>query len=502
MSIVIDGEKLNISDVVKVSLEREKVEVLSDAESSVNRSNQYLNELIESDKAVYGVNTGVGELAGVRVERDKIRELQLNIIRSHSACVGEPAPDEVVRAIMLILSNTLLRGNSGIRFKVIKTIVDLLNRGVVPSVPEKGSIGASGDLAPLAHIALTLIGEGKVRYENKVVESREALKSVGIDPIVLEPKEGLSLINGCHYSTAILALQIHRIENLLLNSITALAMLIEIFKSPFSPFDDRVHTVRPHAGQRRVAEIIRALLEGSKVVGESSDKVQDAYSIRCYPQVAGAVLDTLSYARSICETEMNSSVDNPLLFADDEKYLSAGNFHGQPVAFACDFLSIAITSLSAMMERHINRLLDEKISGLPAYLTDDAGLKVGYMISQYTAASLLAENRVLSHPSSIEAIPVSGEQEDHQSMAPVSALKLRDIVENAETICAILLMCCAQGVELAGLKGKLGNGTGVAFERIRGIVPHLTNDRVISKDIDKLTKYVRKNELLGAEYFS
>jgi len=279
-------------------------------------------------------------------------------------------------------------------------------------------------------------------------------------------------------------------------------MLVEIFKSPFSPFDDRVHTVRPHAGQRRVAEIIRALLEGSKVVGESSDKVQDAYSIRCYPQVAGAVLDTLSYARSICETEMNSSVDNPLLFADDEKYLSAGNFHGQPVAFACDFLSIAITSLSAIMERHINRLLDEKISGLPAYLTDDAGLKVGYMISQYTAASLLAENRVLSHPSSIEAIPVSGEQEDHQSMAPVSALKLRNIVENAETICAILLMCCAQGVELAGLKGKLGNGTGVAFERIRGIVPHLTNDRVISKDIDKLTKYVRKNELLGAEYFS
>jgi histidine ammonia-lyase len=498
MVLVIDGRSLRLGDVIKVATNGEKVKISSDAEKNVVQAREYLQYLVKSGDTVYGINTGVGDLANVKIDQGKLSELQLNIVRSHSAGYGNPANPETVRATMLILANSLLRGNSGIRLEVIRAIVDMLNSDVIPVVPEKGSIGASGDLAPLAHIALTLIGEGKAIYKNEEVDSPKALKDAKIEPVILEPKEGLSLINGCHYSTAILTLQIERVKNLLAYSCIAEAVLVQVLSSPLSPFDSRLQNVRPHKGQIEVAEIVRRLLKGSKVSREDAKKPQDAYSIRCYPQVAGAVVDTIKNAQSVCEIEMNSSVDNPLLFADEGVYISGGNFHGQPVAFASDFSSISTTALSALMERQLSRILDSKLSGLPAFLSDDAGFRAGYMIAQYTATALLSESRVLSHPASIEAIPVSAGQEDSQSMAPVCAMKLRDIVCNAEVICGILMMCLAQAIDLAGIRDDLGKPLRGVYDVIRSNVQFYNDDRPISDDIKVMAKLVRSGAIVKA----
>jgi len=496
MTLTINGRNLKVDDVIRVATRGENVKISSIAQKNVLHSRAYLQTLIISGDIVYGVNTGVGDLANIKIDDSKLSEFQLNIVRSHSAGYGKPASPETVRATILILANSLVRGNSGIRIEVIRTIIDILNKNVIPIVPEKGSIGASGDLAPLAHIALTLIGEGKVLYKGNVVDSIKALKDADLEPIKLEPKEGLSLINGCHYSTAILALQIEGAKNLLSNSCIAEAVLLEVLRSPLSPFDERLHKARPHKGQMRVAELIEVLLKESKVSREGVKRVQDAYSIRCYPQVAGAVVDTVKNAQSVCEIEMNSSVDNPLLFPNEKLYLSGGNFHGQPLAFAADFSSISITALSALMERQLSRILDSKLSGLPAFLASDAGLRAGYMIAQYTAVSLLAESRVLTHPSSIEAVPVSAGQEDHQSMAPVCAMKLRDIVENGEVICGILLMCLAQAIDLAGIRDELGKPLKGVYDVIRSNVQFYDDDRPVSEDIKVMAELVRSGEIV------
>ncbi|MGQ9706872.1 MAG: histidine ammonia-lyase [bacterium] len=498
MVLVIDGKNLRLKDLINVSVNNQKIKIDRKAIENVKRSSEFLQELIKSGNRVYGVNTGVGDLANISIDDNKLYELQLNIIRSHSSGYGKRASPQSTRATMLILANSLLSANSGVRIDVIKTIVDMLNKDVIPIIPEKGSIGASGDLAPLAHIALSLIGEGRVFYNEEEVDSIEVLNDKGIKPVILEPKEGLSLINGCHYSTAILALQIKRVMNLISCSCLAEALLVEVLRSPLSPFDRRIQKARPHPGQGKVASVLRMLLKGSKVSRGSIMKVQDAYSIRCYPQVVGPTVDTVVKARSVCEIEMNSSVDNPLLFYSDKKYLSGGNFHGQPIAFMADFLSISITALSALMERQLSRILDSKLSGLPSFLTNDAGLKAGYMTIQYTAVSLLAESRVFSHPASIEAVPVSAGQEDHQSMAPVCAMKLRDILDNSEVICGILLMCLAQAIDLAGIERNLCKRLKSVYDVIRSYVKFYDDDRPVSDDIKVITELMKSGGIVKA----
>ncbi len=444
--IVIDGEHLTIEDVHKVSRKFEDVSLSKSAYDKMNKSRETIEKILEEGKPVYGVNTGFGALANVRISKDKLRELQRNIVLSHSAGIGEYLPEDIVRAMLLIRANALAKGYSGVRPIVVEKLLEMLNKRITPLVPEKGSVGASGDLAPLSHIAMSIIGYGKVIKDGKVLNISE----IDYVPLELEEKEGLSLINGTQFMAAYLALIVRDLEKLMKIATLVAALSVDVLLGTPSAFDERIQLVRPHPGQLTIAQWLREYLEGSNLreSHKNCPKVQDAYTLRTIPQVYGAVYDTIQWAKEIISREINSATDNPLVF--DSEVISGGNFHGEPLALCADYLAIALTSMGNMIERRIDRLVNPKINeGLPPFLAGgEEGLNSGYMIWQYTAAALCNENKILSHPASADSMPTSAYQEDHVSMGANAVRKLKKIYENIVSLLSIeaMLGCVALSV--------------------------------------------------------
>ncbi len=441
-------EKLELEELVRVARYFEKVELSNEAKMRVDNSRKKIEKFLQSDKAMYGINTGFGALANVKIPKEEIGELQINLVRSHSAGVGPLFNEETVRAMMLLRAFSLTKGFSGVRIEIVNGLINMLNQRITPVVPSQGSVGASGDLAPLAHIALAMMGEGDVFYHGERVSAEFALKAEELKPLKYEAKEGLALTNGTQAITAVLALTLYDAKKLFESSLVTAAISIDALKGSTTPFDPRIHELRPYKGQIYVAKKLLEYLEGSQIREShmNCSKVQDAYSLRATPQVLGAVKDTIDYVEGVVLIEMNSVTDNPLIF--DDGALSGGNFHGEPVAMAADFLGIALSELANIAERRIDRLVNPLVSGLPPFLaTGKAGLNSGMMIWQYTAASLVSENKVLAHPASVDSIPTSAYQEDHVSMGTIAARKARMIFENAAKVVAIEGMIASQAIE-------------------------------------------------------
>ena len=502
----IDGETLTIEDVIKVARENAKVMIPEHAKKRVSESRKVLEKLVKENNVIYGVNTGFGALSNTRILPQEIKQLQINLIRSHSAGVGKPLSTEIVRALMLLRANTLAKGHSGIRLAILETLVEMLNKKVHPIIPSKGSVGASGDLAPLSHMVLVLIGEGKAEFKGKVMNGKEAMAKAGIKPVQLEFKEGIALNNGTQAMTAIAALVVHDAENLIRTAEIATALTLEGLLGVSDAFDEKIQKVRPHMGQAITAKNISELLVGSRLVQTGKEAVKktlrphDPYSLRCTPQVLGAARDAITYSKRVVETEINSATDNPLVFPEEEICLSGGNFHGQPVSLAMDLLGIALTMVGNFSERRIARLLDDKLNnGLPIFLVPPeakTGLNSGLMITQITAAALASENKVLAHPACADLIPTSANFEDFVSMGVTAAQKTMQILENTEYIVAIELLCATQAIDFRGPR-KLGKGTKKAYKTIRKVVPMLKEDRVLNEDIEKVREEIRKNLILN-----
>jgi histidine ammonia-lyase len=491
----LSGQKLSLEQIVGVARGAEHVALSAEARERVLESRRVVEQITESGRVVYGVNTGFGKLADIRIEPSALRELQLNLVRSHACGVGPALSVAETRAMLLLRANVLALGYSGARPLIIETLISMLECGVHPLIPEKGSVGASGDLAPLAHLALTVIGEGEAFYENERMTSIEALCRAGIEPIELEAKEGLALLNGTQAMGAVGALALHRAETLAHAADVAGAMTLEALRGTPVAFDERIHAARPFPGQVEVARHLRELLSESEIRAshlEDDPRVQDAYSLRCMPQVHGAVRGALRHAREIVETETGSATDNPLVFAEQDELLSGGNFHGAPLALSFDYAAIAVTDLMSITERRIDHVVNPVMNeDLPPFLTAQPGISSGFMMAQVTAAALLAEARVLAHPASVDNVPTDGGKEDHVSMGMTAATKLRAIVENAELAIAIELIAAAEGLEY---RQPLQPGRGVrrAYEIVREIVPRLTRDRALSSDIQQIAEAVRR----------
>ncbi|SHM34394.1 histidine ammonia-lyase [Caldanaerovirga acetigignens] len=499
--MIISGENLTVEDVLKVALEGEKVELSDDAAEKIKRSRQYVRKIVEKGEVIYGVTTGFGKLCNVVISPDDSRELQINLIRSHAVGVGDYLPEEVVRAMMLLRVNALAKGYSGVRLSTIMTLIEMLNKGVTPLVPCQGSLGASGDLVPLAHMVLVMIGEGEAVYEGKRLPGGKALERAGIKPVVLEAKEGLALINGTQAMSAVGSLALACAVNISKVADICGALSFEALNGVIDALDEKVQAVRPHPGQVSCARNMRKLLEGSEFVTRQGQlKVQDAYALRCLPQVHGAVKDAIKHVKKVMEIEINSATDNPLIFPEEERVISGGNFHGEPVAINMDYLSIAVSELANISERRIERLVNPHLNeGLPAFLTEKGGLNSGLMISQYTAAALVSENKTLSFPASVDSIPSSANQEDHVSMGTIAARKALKIVENTTNVLAIELLCAAQALDFRMEKNrsiKLGKGTDVTYKIVRDIVPKIVEDRVLSLDVKKLANIIKSGELV------
>jgi histidine ammonia-lyase len=447
-SLVITGTRLTCDDVARVARGGCQVVLDRQARDRIAKCREWVDGKARDGEVIYGVTTGFGSLADVAIRPDQAAELSLNLIRSHAVGVGAPLAEDVVRAAMLIRANTLAKGFSGARAEVVETLLAMLNKGVHPVIPEKGSVGASGDLAPLSHMALVLVGEGEAILRGKRLAGGEALRQAGIPPLILGPKEGLALSNGTTVSGAMAVLCLVDAENLLKNAQIALALSLEALQAAPGAFSPLVHAARNQAGQQKVAENVRALLEGSQLVGSRRDKVQDAYSLRCAPQVLGPVLDLMAYLAGVVESEINAATDNPLVFPDQGAILSGGNFHGEPLAFAMDFLRIAVAEAGSIAERRVFRMLDASLSGgLPPFLVEGSGLNNGLMTLQYTAAALVSANKTLCHPDSVDSVPTCANQEDHVSMSCNAALHAREVLANVEQIVAIEMLCAAQALD-------------------------------------------------------
>lgn len=489
------GQPLSLAEMVRVAHGGETIQIGSSAHSRIRASRKVIEEIVAKGGVVYGVSTGFGKLSDVHVPADELRQLQLNLVRSHACGIGNPLSIPEVRAMMLLRANVLALGLSGIRLEVIELLCELNNHGVVPVVPEKGSVGASGDLAPLAHLSLALIGEGEVFYEGERLPSAEALRKAGLKAVALEAKEGLALLNGTQAMHAVGGLALARANRLAHVADIAGAMTLEALKGTPTAFDARIHRARPHPGQQAVAAHLLHLLRDSEIRQshvENDPRVQDAYSLRCMPQVHGAVRGALDHCAQVLEIESASATDNPLVFADGGDVLSGGNFHGSPLALAFDYAAIAVTDLMSISERRADRLVNPDLSeGLPPFLSPHAGTHSGFMILHVAAVALLNEAKVLAHPASIDNLPTSGGKEDHVSMGMTSALKLRSIVENAEHLLAIELLAAAEGLEFRRpLKG--GAGVEQAYERIRKISPAVEADRSLSSDIARVAAAIRE----------
>ena len=499
----INGNDLTLGDVHEVAAQRRPVLLSADAREVVDRARAVVEDIVASDKVAYAITTGVGQLSEVRIAGDQIRELQVNLVRSHAAGVGEPLSVAETRAMMLLRANSLAKGYSGVRAIVIDTLCQMLNRGVTPFVPSQGSVGASGDLAPLAHLALVLIGEGEsVDAAGARVPSGDALKRAQVKPLVLEAKESISLINGTQGMLAVGTLALLAAETLVDSADVLGGLCCDALKGTDTAFDERIHKARPHSGQTKTAANLRKMLEGSQIRESHREcgRVQDAYSLRCIPQVHGAVRDTLAHCRAVFEIEANSAVDNPLVFITDAKnfkgdVISGGNFHGQPLAFALDFLGIALSSLAGISERRIERLVNPALSeGLPPFLANGAGLNSGFMLPQVTAAALASENKVLAHPASVDSITTSGNKEDYVSMGMTAAIKLKRIVENTRNVLAIEAMAVAQAIDfLAPLKSSRRGQA--AHAAIRSVCPTMEKDRVMYKDFARIAELIASGKV-------
>ena len=492
MTVTIDGSSLTIEKTVSVAKGFEKVSLSPTAEENIERSHKSLMDLIQSGKMVYGVNTGFGSLLNVKIPRENEKDLQANLIRSHSAGVGDRLESEYVRAMMLIRANSLSIGYSGVRKELITLLIKMLNKKILPVVPQFGSVGASGDLAPLAHIALAMMGEGEVYDNGTIRPSIEVFEREGIPPYSFAEKEGVAFINGTTAISAILSLELAKSFQLLHTSLNSAALSFEALRGTDKAFTAWAVETRRHNGQKAIAAQFRNIISGSEnVMASSKTKIQDAYSLRCIPQVYGAVLDTLNYVNTVVQDEINSVTDNPLIKGDD--YVSVGNFHGEPVAFGCDFVSIALTDLGNIIERRIARMVDSNLSGLPPFLVENSGYNSGYMIPQYVAASLCNMNKVLSYPSSADSIPTSANQEDHVSMGMNSALKLIQVNKNLERIIAIEFLLGSQGTEFLDL--SIAPKVQAVKEVIRSEVPKLTGDRPSYNDINKIIDLIESRKL-------
>ncbi|HVG35405.1 MAG TPA: histidine ammonia-lyase [Pyrinomonadaceae bacterium] len=491
----LDGQRLTLEEVGGVARGDLQVTLAPTARARVEGARRVVEKILDDGRVVYGVNTGFGKLADVRIASSELAELQLNLVRSHACGVGQPLSEMETRAMMLLRANVLAKGHSGARPLVIDTLLAMLERGIYAVVPEKGSVGASGDLAPLAHLALSCIGEGEAFFGGERMASSEALRRAGIEPLQLEAKEGLALLNGTQAMAAVGGLALHRALRLVCVADVAGAMTLEALRGTPTAFDERIHLARPHVGQRDAAAHLRELLMESEIRESHVDndpRVQDAYSLRCMPQVHGAVRGALSHAREVVETETGSATDNPLVFAEGEEILSGGNFHGAPLGLALDYAAIALTDLMSISERRIERLVNPDLNeGLPPFLTSHAGTSSGFMIAQVTAVALLAEAKVLAHPASVDNLPTSGGKEDHVSMGMTAAAKLRTVVENAEHTLAIEMLAAAEGLEY---RAPLRPGRGVlrAFEALRRDVPRVERDRALSEDIQKIASLIRQ----------
>ena len=501
MLLIDDKNPIAIGDFIKVARGGAQAGLTESAKRAVLASRGFVEKVLESSQVVYGISTGFGEFAKVTISEGDRERLQRNLILSHSVGVGDFFPPDAARGIMLLRVSSLARGYSGIRLSTVEKLLELLNRGVVPAVPAKGSVGASGDLAPLSHVAAVLLGEGHALENGKPVPAAGALARAGIKPIELAAKEGLALINGTQAMTSVAALVCHDGRQLAKLADIAAAMSLEALRGTLAAFDLRIAGIRPHPGQMETARNILRLTEGSEILASHRDceKVQDAYSLRCASQVHGATRDALRRTEETVEIEMNSVTDNPIVMAGTGEIISGGNFHGQPVALAADYLKTALAEIANISERRLNRLVDPHLSGLPAFLTREGGVNSGFMIAQYTAASLVSENKVLAHPASADSIPTSANQEDHVSMGTIAARHAREVLENARHVLAIEMLAAAQGLDFVMEKGMApGRGTRAAHRRIREAVPHLGEDRILSGDFGKALAMIADESLAAA----
>jgi histidine ammonia-lyase len=490
--------RLELPDLRRLWSEPMMLAVDAAAKPAVDAAARAVDRVIASGRTVYGVNTGFGLLARTRIDDARLAELQRALVLSHSAGTGPPLDDAVVRLVIALKAASLARGHSGIRWSVIEALVALANAGVVPCIPAQGSVGASGDLAPLAHLSAVLIGEGEAKIEGRVMPARDALAQAGLEPVRLGPKEGLALLNGTQVSTALALAGLFAAERVLGAAFVAGALSLDACLGSDTPFDPRIHAVRGHRGQADAAAVYRSLLEGSAIRASHMEcpRVQDPYSLRCQPQVIGACIDQMRHAASILITEANAVSDNPLVFADTDEILSGGNFHAEPVAFAADNLALAIAEIGALSERRIALLMDANLSGLPPFLVEDGGVNSGFMIAQVTAAALASENKSLAHPASVDSLPTSANQEDHVSMATFAARRLTPMAANAAGIVAIELLAATQGVDLRrplASSPKLA----AAMAMVRADVPFWDRDRAFAPDLEAIRKRVERGDFVA-----
>jgi histidine ammonia-lyase len=489
-TVIVDGGPLSPEQVASVALGEAKARASEDLERLLGPARRLVDEAVESDEVVYGITTGFGALASTHIGRSEAEALQYNLLRSHATGLGDPMPDEIVRAMLLLRARTLSQGHSGVRPLIVEKLLELLERELLPVVPSQGSVGASGDLAPFAHLSLPLIGEGSVRQNGEIVETSE----VDFEAVHLLTKEGLSLLNGTEGMAAMGAIGLHHARNLILAADAAVSLTVEALLGSARPFRPEIQAVRPHPGQVDSARRISRLISGSEIVESHTDDfqhaVQDAYSLRCAPQVHGAVSDTLDHLERTLRIEMGSVVDNPIVFPETGEVLSGGNFHGEPLAFALDFSAIALSELASISERRTDRILDPARSqGLPPFLAANPGVESGYMITQYLQAALVAENRVLAHPASVDSVPTSGGQEDHVSMGWGAGKKMLDIVTNVRRVLAVEILCAVAGIEHRAPLHP-GKGTGALVSAVREVVPPLTADRRPSPDIEAVAAMI------------
>jgi len=499
MPIEIDGSSLTLDSIYKIAHKGAKLKITAEAIERMQNSRDCIDELIGRGNVIYGVNTGFGKLSNILIPAGQLEELQLNLLLSHACGVGDYLPEYIVRAVMALKVNSLCRGFSGTRPELANMLVEMLNRSIIPGIPEKGSVGASGDLAPLAHMSLVMLGLGEAFFNNQKLPGKEALKKARLQPFKLAAKEGLALINGTQVTTAIAAIALLRAIQLVKIADIAGALTVESLLHSKVAFDDRIQKARGFPCQIKVGQNVRALLADSEIVDYHKDcgKVQDAYSSRCIPQVHGAVRQALEFVQKTIETELNACTDNPLVFYDEKEVLSGGNFHAQPLSIACDTLAIAMAQLANISERRLENLMDQNQSGLPPFLAVESGKNSGYMIAQVTAAALVSENKVLCHPASVDSIPTSANQEDFVSMGTHAARKALEVVENVETIIGIELLAGCQAVDFRK-NLQPGKGTGPAYKTIRRSIPSMTKDRLLQKDISQICDLIRSGDIVRA----
>ena len=493
MTLTIENQLVGLADLRAAWLSPVTVVIGDDARRRIAESNEFIADVVAGGEKVYGVNTGFGQLAQMRISDDELVRLQENLVRSHAVGVGEDLDDDIVRLVMLMKVIALAEGFSGVRLELVDALCALINNNIYPRIPSQGSVGASGDLAPLAHMAGVLIGVGEARVNGTIVPAELALKEAGLVPVTLAPKEGLALLNGTQVSTALALAAIFRTEHVLAAALAAGAMSSDAIKGSDTPFDKRIQSVRGHGGQIAVAGVLRELMSGSDIRAShlACDRVQDPYSIRCQPQVVGACLDVLRHVCKVIEVEANAVTDNPLVFAESRAVLSGGNFHAEPVALAADYLALAIAEIGSLSERRIALLIDTHLSGLPPFLVTEGGLNSGFMMAQVTAAALCSENKSHAHPASVDSIPTSANQEDHVSMATFAARRLHEMLDNVVNIVAIELLAAAQGVEFHHPQ-KSSPIIERVIASLREVSPAYVDDRSISADIARVAALIDK----------